>query len=734
MILNNFKIYRYLSLFAGIFLLLIIFHTGSVHAIQGDCFFTNKDGPVNGTGNCEAAGNYGVYGKNDVLTGRDSNGNGSAIPGNVNTRPEFINFITDRFNSKNVQDRVGAAFIIQEMRPKQDKDRTWPSNADVNNWKDLMNQPGVEVLRKKDFSVDRTSYYDPGKHNVFYAPHPTATRTVIYVKYKGKIIAEIETECGNNVSGFPGFPDEWDISATSTVSTNVITLVKDAPKPSVTFTHHIWNSGKGNTNGDIIRNHNLAPTNINPGQNLSQYLGNAMDLPNGTGRGNGNNRTVSATYSLDTQVSKKYCEHIHYTPANQGGGKGDSTEACVMVNVIDPTVKTTTVDYEKGSLNSGVFEVKHTLDIGIPHGSNTCLNINNVNWTIKGKKGNGEDYNENIVTNFVNGVKCTQTEIRSINVSWLNNNDPETVLDAYQTTAFGKTANGTLIIYEVPYARFYGSDVYANISPYFNSKGSGLNFSSPFDTGVGSVAQFAVMMAANTSDPTRDIKLPSAGFRASPLTPFRADGLKAKVSPVSTPTLTCRSSSTVTSASDLLSNSGCYDVGNDNLTLNGPSYGQKQITIISKGTVTINNDITNNGPSPDNVPVLVIKAKNINIVGSVNRIDAILIATDTIDTCSGISADKRYTSCRKTLTVNGALSANIIKFQRSVGTRLLGAENENGNDAGKQNISSRDKGNNATAAEIVNFPAYLYFATPADGTNSRNGLGLKSYLNAPPRL
>lgn len=384
-------------------------------------------------------------------------------------------------------------------------------------------------------------------------------------------------------------------------------------------------------------------------------------------------------------------------------------------------------DFEKGS--GDITGIKHY--ITVTPGCNTSATTA-ISYVTGGDGNPTSSAGSTTINNNCGTAYNINLPDGTISATLLNGKNPGDKFSRYTQVILPipkiDTAIGT--VHEVPYARFYGSDIYAENAPYFNSKGSGPAFNSIFNTGVGSVAQFAVM-ALNAGSLTNDINLPSAGFRT--IQPARPDGLKAKVSPLSTPSLTCSPSSSITL--NLLSNSGCYEVGNNDLNLSGANYGQKQITIVSNGTVIINGDIINNGPEKDNVPVLVIKAKNINIVGSVNRIDAILIATDTINTCSNISSTNgRSTVCRNTLTVNGALSANEIKFQRSVGTRLLGADSDNAGYAGKQNIFSRTTDTSATAAEIVNFPAYLYFATPADGSHSQNDLGVRSYLNAPPRL
>src|SRR5690606_28740446 len=101
-------------------------------------------------------------GTNDVLSGRSTNGNGSAIPSSVNTKSEFISFILNRFESnKSDQNRVGAAFIMQEMRGS----RAWPSDVARDDWVKRMKRDDVSVKREWDGSVGRTSWFDSSKDN-----------------------------------------------------------------------------------------------------------------------------------------------------------------------------------------------------------------------------------------------------------------------------------------------------------------------------------------------------------------------------------------------------------------------------------------------------------------------------------------------------------------------------------------------------------------------------------------
>lgn len=122
--------------------------------------------------------------------------------------------------------------------------------------------------------------------------------------------------------------------------------------------------------------------------------------------------------------------------------------------------------------------------------------------------------------------------------------------------------------------------------------------------------------------------------------------------------------------------------------------------------------------------VLLIVAKNIYIDKSVQRIDAILVAENTIYTCTEGASLIPYADldnagkCRNSLTINGAISAQNIKFQRVGGSRYLNSiydEQQNCHlSHGIQNCAARGgmPNNTGKTAEIINFPAYLYFTSP----------------------
>lgn len=126
--------------------------------------------------------------------------------------------------------------------------------------------------------------------------------------------------------------------------------------------------------------------------------------------------------------------------------------------------------------------------------------------------------------------------------------------------------------------------------------------------------------------------------------------------------------------------SGTYQVGN--LTITTSAVGQqggrgKTIIIIASGTVTIDGDITYKGPGgsdtftdPQQIPQVIIIAKDVNIKNATRRVDAWLLASGTINTCSDYAVGTALTTarCSNELTLSGALQAAHLYPRRTAGS------------------------------------------------------------------
>jgi hypothetical protein len=324
------------------------------------------------------------------------------------------------------------------------------------------------------------------------------------------------------------------------------------------------------------------------------------------------------------------------------------------------------------------------------------------------------------------------------------------------TTASGTTtAPDYMLVYEVPYARFYGNDISAAgcvayptaaltgaivsardndmaiTPPDLNGRtqASAQTATTNYRTAVsnqivgGAAAEYAAIaldgrpntlltgtfqpVAAGNNPPLRLNAFWNTGNRPCPQTLYTT---------VSDP-------STLPGEVDVTVTTGAYDIpasspgantyvrATGNTTIAGEPNARGKQTIFVSGSARITSNIISTLTPPFNdttAPViLIIASGSIAIDPSVTRIDAILIAQGTIFTCgNGAYTAQTQTNvdnnCRNKLAINGALAAANIRFQRSIGTRLLATPSE---------PSTQGQGN-AAAAEVINYPAYLYFATP----------------------
>ena len=91
--------------------------------------------------------------------------------------------------------------------------------------------------------------------------------------------------------------------------------------------------------------------------------------------------------------------------------------------------------------------------------------------------------------------------------------------------------------------------------------------------------------------------------------------------------------------------------------------GASNVTMLASGagTYTIKNDIINNSDVPN-----IIIADNITIQETVNRVDAWLIARNSINTCNKVvgPTDMKLGDCKKTLRINGPIIAKTLIARR----------------------------------------------------------------------
>ena len=291
--------------------------------------------------------------------------------------------------------------------------------------------------------------------------------------------------------------------------------------------------------------------------------------------------------------------------------------------------------------------------------------------------------------------------------------------------------SGALTVYTVPYARFYGNDIASGSgSIYFNNHDN-----QPLTTSAGSAAQYAAI--AKTT-----ILVATAAFSSTaPASPI---GLKS-VTDVQVSIASTNNTSGAAWANNW-STSGYYGDTNGTTTINGANSIASKITIVGndiyiRGNITIDTDklpSTTNLFDNASIPVITLIAKNnIYIDPRVTQIDALLQAGNDIYTCSKGAVATPSAGCKNTLLVNGEVGANkAIHFDRVCGTRLYALSTEVSTTAGtymtNANPSCSGSYKSGVAAEVINFPSYLYFASPyiSGATQTQ----YQSIYSAPPLL
>lgn len=391
---------------------------------------------------------------------------------------------------------------------------------------------------------------------------------------------------------------------------------------------------------------------------------------------------------------------------------------------VELNVNPGSIDHERGAGNQTVsVEIKICDYSGSTHSATLTL-INSATGAIIP---NSPIVLANITDNC--GVSINPADIRTVTVSGA-------AMDALAVganTAIARLAYGSvppatdtfsINVFEVPYMRVYGNDAYiSNSCPGAASAQSGkiaLNsLTAPADNIRGGAGQFA-MIGQQPASLINPIAAASAMFRtASPAPPDGLATLWGSAAPIcgSNPASQITDTYTTINAAsttfDLSSaTTGYYRyTGAGPLTLTGAMQSGRKVTVDATSAVVIAAAST---PLAQPVPfndatasVLLINATgDIYINSGVSYVEAILRTAGTLHTCSNGAAvpatSTWHVNCRSKLRIYGSVQAASIEFARSIGTRLLAATNEQ---------ATQPQGNDS-AAEVIEFPPYLYFVTP----------------------
>lgn len=747
--MNKLKRVSFFSVYIVVVLLLIGGVPFKAYAETPATYFTLNCGAgygAYGRGSCRGyiSGTKATYKKNNSVTdvlsgGLHANGYGG-----------YINTMSNYLWNGGKQDKRGAAFLINTMLGHNGSDfggdfgfSIQYARDNFGRWQDLMRQFNDAGWINYNFAYNPTissSWFEVIDDDATHRHYQTGTFNTIRIGQPGGQAYYIQKSCGNSLGTTMPPPPQWSLTADTTVNGS-----KDIKVPygtTVTFHSYIRNNGPNNLNTTVNGDFYYP---------IDQADGTSLDLWNGFGAGG--SRTVSRNFTVPNNTNR-YCAYVWTDKqASWDGNARWWSEACVTGVPPSSGASVTPVsqspgNYEKGSATGGGFiigvNITHPCDeliavgqqVGsVSYGSTSDRGgaiINSSSPLINCSAPTQPRHNPSpsVNTGFLNNQAPGTKEIRTTTISGVNNPGfPAPSIEAAQTSS--------VIVYEVPYARFYGQDIHATgegATPdgtiFFNTKTNGTGGDS-----AGSASQYAAIAqkligGASAAD---GIKINTAAFRGSQR-PSPNNGLKAQwaSAPNAFDIYT-----EVKNNLKINSTPGSQTYSNTNIPVGG-------VTIAKDGNIYITENITEG--KQDKI-ALFVAGGDIYIKPDVTRIDAVLISNGTIYTCALNSASSPSPNnwqesptntpagCRNTLTINGAVSAKNIKFQRSVGTRLMASAGENGGptgQAGKGNIDSRGVGNTSTAAEVINYPAYLNFSSlnlKDTSTNSVNAI-----FNAPPLL
>lgn len=575
---------------------------------------------------------------------------------------------------------------------------------------------------------------------------------------------------------------QWALSASTWASANGAGVADNSTvysNQSIYFGHRVWNSGSAALD-------QFLDVNVYGDKYGSDYT--SLDQYRDWGVG-------SYTDSLN-QISSpgRHCQWIWAAQTLYNNSAANFPGLCVYVVDPDSTVPSA-IQYEKGSGGLAVGG-----RITVDNGGDCPVNLVKIPYTvtIDGVKVVDTTFD------YGGGAGCGTPPKDLISISptlaiKLDNLAPGESNIEYCISVNGEVPDcGKIIVVEVPFARFYGNDVYATSGDIkFNSyTNNNPNNTSGNYNGQGTVAQYAALATGTSVIDTAAFRLNAA---IQPIAPNGLDPNGSYLSNTSASKVYNEVVSKIptncgtTPSSYLLpTSSGCYRVSDDYRLTGIPRIGGSDgITCLDKQRINplhtcgfpnnfeyitsnydkkitlynpdpnkpfmIVGDIVNTSASYSNPSstgvMLIVSAGDIIIDNNVKRVDAILISNKGIYTCgwtwapgygSKVGQNQIDETCRSNLTINGSLSAKTIDFRRVGGSRYLsnglgdtidGSWNclawkgiKNCGDRGDMPLDT------GKTAEIVNFPAYLYWATPYLLDQAKSGGTNEAMFVAPPRL
>lgn len=552
-------------------------------------------------------------------------------------------------------------------------------------------------------------------------------------KLNGVEVGAIERKCANMLGQFalPQAPPEWTIRGESYIQQNTSgrtqSTVTARPGDTLSWTHDLRNDSSFNMNRDIF--YNIDRTGFTNGWN-------AIKTPSGNDRGNAgvlfvNLNSPSAAsrtrYVVQPEdAGRTFCQRIAWNDESWNNtGWGQSNYACATVPYNYNLIPTVTGPNGMGMVGSPIPTVSPRVTNSITGNPSTTTVSRDTEWQLKRievppggtlpttqqqnsslpcvhysmgqntciDKGSGTRVfpagstpltaltNETIGANTPVGTQiCFTLSVRPYahnTPQWRHgapvcmtvSKQPKMQVWANDVRVRGKIETGTSVVNAAGAETLFGSWVeYGGFSVGVND---GFASGSGFSEGN-----------TNTTAANEWHKLTFANVDTSGSNSYGRYVLPAGLPPLTDQFIGTPSGGAVNGNLGTLS-SGTYATGN--LTVTTSDVGQqdgkgKSIIIVSSGTVTIAGDITYRGPGAgdtftqsDQLPQVIIIARNINIQNAATRVDAWLLTTGTagaINTCSDrpVTAALNSTICNNTLTINGPVATHHLHLRRTAGS------------------------------------------------------------------
>lgn len=709
----------------------------------------------------------------------DYEGDTRAIPNDVNSPGEFINFIKytkldlDNNGSGNTQEKTGAAFIIHTMlgTPIGQRNRP-PTSAQIAEWERRVNYSAsrgwIDWSGHYEYSIN--SFYQgprgggsPNDDAMYDEPGETSVG-ILFKNASGRVVYAIRRQCANPVGRGSLGPIPDDVSFNMDART---TLSNATPRPGdvITFRNYVANLGPGAapsvrwaahnplTGGDVATG---GPNAYNDGQERLVH-------------------TENYTVPVGTAPGTRICRSTWATPNTAAGGTDVGDSVCATVRFDFDLQAGVTLEINDGATTGGFAEVGDKVEFIYTVRNNGSTVSQNANCAIYGRDTAGyralpgtpdtsstpgfvapatgcprtfpRNSNTTIVTETIAAVpdaSVNRTLCRSL------------VISPASASGGSDSAIACVAIANKPYMRVYGGDVSAGNGQAGSSgtcstngqaaivgwnrgstqayAGAGVQFGAyalnqifDFATAQGNAAGAPAGSGLAFANTAPSGSLFGGSFGSVPcITDYYAKR---------TTVATTATSSPINLAS---LPEGSYTVGSgagSTTVISGTFPGSKKVVVYVNGNVLITGDIRypgnwNSGTTPY---FQLIASGDIYISRDVRQLDGTYIAQRNgssggiIYTCAnpGLPAvainpggGATYSGCSNQLIVNGSFVAYQVQFLRSYGTLRQ-------SNAAERGVSS------SHAGEIFNYSPAQWMALPP-GTTTTNDYD--SITSLPPVL